>query len=123
MAKRRITRSTFTDEQRSHAVAQVDQYRASHGHETVPQAIKALGLPISKSNYNAWRLKLKNGALTPVSQESVTEFPLAAIPARVPAPARRVMTTRPLVKAHQDEDKLMAASLLEVAAKLLRRGA
>jgi hypothetical protein len=125
MAKvRKGTRSMFTDAQRSSAVAQIDQYRASHGGAPVVAVIKLLGLPVTKSNYNAWSARIRAGTLPQASQESVTHFPLEAIPERaVVVKAKHVTRIAKAATAITDDDKILAAQLLEVAAKLLRRNA
>jgi len=125
------SRNFYSNAERAAAATQVNEWRAIHP-GMVTDAIAALGLDISTSNYHAWNSKLKRGKLSPPAKNAVTEFPLEAIPAR--ANGQRVavamsrekpitVTARKLIRsaAIDDDDKLIAASLLEIAARLLKR--
>lgn len=105
-------------EQARELVNRITAYRQENAGLTVQQAIDALGLDLTDSNYYSYAQRVReadNGA--PVVTQ---EFPLAIIPERKvtkPIPVRSPFPKRLTV----DENKDLAAQLLDVAVKLLKR--
>jgi len=103
--------------ERMEMARKVNQYRAAHPKASVKAAITTLGLNMSEKNYWPWRKVLELETLKGEEAEpEPTEFPLAAIPERPAKRARVINLAR-----HANDDKQIAALLLEVAARLLRR--
>ncbi len=104
---------------------EINEYRAANPRVPVPDVMKALGYgDIKESAYWTWRKRLELAEATgePANGEKYAieveqHFPIAIIPERHPIPAPK----RVKVRDAYDENKELAASLLEVAAKLLRR--
>jgi hypothetical protein len=118
MAKKRFR--DYTHAEKLEMARKVNDYRDEHPRETVQEALQATGVDMREGAYWTYRHQLlaKNGQQQEVEDRGV-EFPLALIPERkVGRPPASKTVTKPRAV---DEDKTLAAQLLEVAAALLRR--
>lgn len=113
--ERKAPAERLSMEQKRELVQRVDAYRAEHG-VTAEKAIEDSGGSVTLGNYYAFKAQLrKHEARMPVVQE----FPLEAIPQRHPARERPAITVKG--SRVNDEDRLIAATLLELAVRLLKR--
>lgn len=118
----RIKRLVTPLAQRIEMARKVNEHRRAHPRMLINEVIVALGLhdKMSEKNYYPWRALLEkeelrakaNGAEHP----DVEHFPLAIIPEKRAKKPAAIAKPREL-----DENKRLAASLLEVAAQLLKR--
>jgi len=99
----------------------VNAYRAAHPGVTVGQAIDATKVDVKHSAYYAYNARLQlaeedehNGE----PKHNAVEFPLAIIPAKPGPKPKRATALRVVAR---DDDRQLAADLLDVAARLLRR--
>lgn len=107
---------------------EINVARAANPRMTVSEVIALLGYDdVSEKSYWPWRKRLQMAEATGEIEQhngeqhaAVEHFPLAIIPAREPSKPK---TTAPRVRdrPREDDDKAIVASLLEVAARLLRR--
>ena len=107
-------------QQQMEIARKIDAYRAAHPEVMVPDAIKAVGGDMQQpSGYYFWRKEAARANGHDHGSGESAEFPLAIIPAKAPVKAKRSSPTR--VFNDRDQDRTLAAQLLEVAAALLRR--
>ena len=111
---------------------QINEYRAAHPRMQLTDVFLAMGLSdtVKQAAYWTWRKRLELNDLTrkanrkhaetpeTAETEEAQHFPLAAIPDK---PQRTAVTRRVNGSSQRDEDRVLAASLLEIAARLLKR--
>lgn len=99
---------------------EINEYRKKHPKMVMSEVMKSFP-GINESNYYAWderrrtveAIRAMNKGEAPPEEQ---HFPLAAIPDRAAQPAKRQY-----VKKEVDDSKELAALLLEVASRLLKR--
>lgn len=123
MAKRSPKRAeTRSRPERVSIAREISEARAANPGMTIAKVIQSLGYTdVSEKSYWNWCRDLKrayeNGETIPTNGEQPAEhFPLALIPAKPVAKPKKAR-----INIAPDEDKALAARLLEVAAALLRR--
>lgn len=113
----------FTPEYRKAVLDRVHAYMAEH---RCSKVVALRALKILKSEYYRFQLMSKRAPEKVAAQDvsdrqQVEEFPLALIPQRsVPKPAKP-LGRPPNTSGKRDEDRDIAAQLLEVAVRLLKR--
>lgn len=114
MSKPKKKRVVHSPDYRQAVLDQVHTYAREHN-TTKVTAMRALKIP----EHEYYRFQAMAKATTQTDRQqvagSVEEFPLALIPSRT----QTVSKPKPIVK--RDEDKDLAAQLLEVAVRLLKR--
>jgi hypothetical protein len=109
-------------EERLRYARKINEFRKANPRMTLQEAIEAIVPEISASDYYRWNDRLTLADATRKANgeaPAVQHFPLAAIPAKA---ARRVAKPAMAKTATpRDDDKHLAATLLEVAARLLKR--
>lgn len=105
-------------EERVKLVQQINDYRKAHPKILLADVLKSVAPDVSESNYYTWNKRRElaeaTGELDGKRHAKVEHFPLAIIP-------EKSQKGRPPKPRARDDDKDLAAMLLEVAAKLLRR--
>jgi hypothetical protein len=116
--KTKLRRKPVSEAERSHIVQEVRAYSAEHGVSLVA-ALKATHPSLSDKTFYNWHNRSPKTAPEPAppTNGETTHFPLALIPEK--PPAKKAHGAKP-VRA-RDDDKEIAAQLLDVAARLLRR--
>lgn len=106
-------------EERLRIAREINQYRAAHKGMRLKEVMKAFP-GVREGQYHAWNTRLKLAEATRKANGEAQEaqhFPLAAIPEK----PKKQPQAKPAAPRARDEDKQLAASLLEVAARLLKR--
>lgn len=111
-------------EERLRLAREINEYRAAHKGMLLEDVLKAMDNGVSESNYYAWNQRLQLAEATRKANgqdaEGSQSFPLSIIPER-PSPAPKPLSTKRAAIATAEDDKTLAVTLLEVAARLLRR--
>lgn len=106
---------------------EINAYRAANPRQRLPEVLAHFP-GVTESNYYAWQERMRiadamRKANGEAQAQEVQHFPLAAIPEKRRPMAKPAMAKSAMAKSAmaQDDDKHLAATLLEVAARLLKR--